>query len=99
MEGAAGQYGLGETLALALHSWVRQLESLAVVPAAPPPQAKVSKDFDSWFDEAYAYYDGDRTPDDDRKKFKETVRQICEAEILSALTVAQPAQEQPQEKP
>src|SRR6185369_6178910 len=38
MEGSAGQYGLGETLAVALHSWVRQLESLAVVPAAPPPQ-------------------------------------------------------------
>lgn len=38
MEGAAGQYGLGETLAVALHSWVHQLESLAVVPAAPPPQ-------------------------------------------------------------
>jgi hypothetical protein len=35
MEGAAGQYGLGETLAVALHSWVRQLESLTV---APPPQ-------------------------------------------------------------
>jgi hypothetical protein len=38
MEGAADQYGLGETLAVALHSWVRQLESLAVVSAAPPPQ-------------------------------------------------------------